>query len=266
MKHKEILDAIEEYAPYELKESWDPTGPMLGDLEEETTGVLISLDLTFQALELALQNRCNLIITHHPFLFSPIQTVLSNNKEQKLLLELIKHNMTCISAHTNLDAAEEGVAISFLEQSLIDIDYQVTEILIPNEENPSAGHGRVVRLNETLKLSELQNKVDSNLQTVCQTNMDQNMDIRKVVFTPGAFDENWISELEKKQVDLLITGEIKHHVSVMLYERGIALLTAGHGASEQTIVSVISKYFHNKFPEINFVENPGIVYNRLRSE
>lgn len=67
--HREIYNYLNKIAPYEDAEDWDPTGPTLGWLDDQTTAAVISLDLTSQAYELALKNKCNLIITHHPFIF-----------------------------------------------------------------------------------------------------------------------------------------------------------------------------------------------------
>lgn len=266
MKHIDILNEMEQLAAYEFKEDWDPTGPALGDLQAKTNGVVLSLDLTYQALQLALENHCNLIISHHPFLFSPIQQIMADCKEQALLLDLMKHEISYFSAHTNLDIAEKGVAVTFMKQSLQNMDYALEGILLPNELNPKIGHGRIVKLQSAVKLKHLMQEIEHNLQTVCQVNTDRDVEIKRIAFTPGSFDESWIEQLEALQVDLLVTGEIKHHVSVMLYERNITLLAVGHGASEQTIIPFLNKHFTEKFPELNFVENPGIVYNHLRSE
>lgn len=267
ISHNDIYTRIAELAPYEHAETWDPTGPTLGWFNDQTSGVVVSLDLTNEALQIAKDNHCNLIITHHPFLFSPIHKMMADNVEEKLLLSLASEKITCFSCHTNLDAAEQGVAVTMFKQSLGDISYEKNiEILQPNLEEPNIGHGRILKLTEKMKLSSLLKAIENNLSTVIQVNTDQNDFVEKIAFTPGAFDEEWIATLVKKEIDLLVTGEIKHHVSVMLKERNIALFAAGHGASEQTIVPYLVDQLKTSFPNIPFVENPGIVYNCLRSE
>ncbi|MGB4610547.1 MAG: Nif3-like dinuclear metal center hexameric protein [Saccharofermentanales bacterium] len=267
VKHREILDYINEIAPYSDAEQWDPTGPTLGWLDDQTEGAVLSLDLTSDAYKLALANNCNLIITHHPFIFSPLKHFIADNFEQSLLLDLAAQKISVISCHTNLDVAAEGVATSFLQAALEPGSYYSDiKILIPHEIENAVGHGRIVRLKEEQNLSSLLQQVENNLKTTVQVNLDQNWTIQRIVFTPGSFDESWIPRLEQQKVDLLITGEIKHHVGVMLKERGIAMFAAGHGASEQTVIPLLKSKLSNKFSKINFVENPGITYNQLRSE
>jgi len=267
IKHRDILAFINEIAPYPDAEVWDPTGPTLGWLDDQTTGVVISLDLTSDAYRLALANNYNLIITHHPFIFSPFKQFVADNFEQSLLLDLAGQRISVMSCHTNLDVAVEGVATSFVEASLNpESYYSDIKILIPHEMKSEVGHGRIVMLKEEQRLSYLLKQVENNLKTTVQVNLDQNSTVQKIVFTPGSFDESWIPQLEQQAVDLLITGEIKHHVGVMLKERGIAMFAAGHGASEQTVIPLLQTKLSKKFSKINFVENPGITYNQLRSE
>ncbi|NLM18621.1 MAG: Nif3-like dinuclear metal center hexameric protein [Clostridiaceae bacterium] len=267
IKHQDILDYINEIAPYPDAEVWDPTGPTLGWLDDQTKGVVLSLDLTSDAYKLALTDNCNLIITHHPFIFSPFKQFVADNFEQSLLLDLAAKRISVISCHTNLDVAVEGVATSFIQAALNPESYfSDIKIFIPHEMKPEVGHGRIVMLKEEQRLSHLLKQVESNLKTTIQVNLDENLTVQKIVFTPGSFDESWIPQLEQQAVDLLITGEIKHHVGVMLKERGIAMFAAGHGASEQTVIPLLQTKLTNKFSKINFVENPGITYNQLRSE
>lgn len=267
IKHRDILNFINKIAPYSDAEDWDPSGPTLGWLDDKTEGVVVSLDLTSDAYKLALANKCNLIITHHPFIFSPFKQLVADDFEQSLLLNLAVQKISVISCHTNLDVAVEGVATSFIDAALNpQIYFSEMEILVPNETKTTVGHGRIVTLKETHKLSNLLEQVEHNLKTSVQVNLDKNLPVKKIVFCPGAFDESWIAQLVQQKIDLLITGEIKHHVGIMLKERGIAMFAAGHGASEQTVIPLLQTKLSNKFLNINFVENPGITYNQLRSE
>lgn len=267
INHRTIYNTILELAPAELAENWDPIGPTLTWPDDQTTNVVLSLDLTNKALKLAKENGANLIITHHPFLFNSIQNINADNVEQRLLLELAENRITCYAAHTNLDAAIGGVAESFLKVALSGLDLESEiDILIPDSEIIGAGQGRIVNLKQSTYLSTLIKTIEKNLKTVCQTNTDEDQRILRIAVCPGAFEESWIDELVRQKVDMLLVGEIKHHVTVMLHERNIVLAAAGHGASEQTIIPYLADYLRKKIPELNFAENEGIVYNYLRSK
>ena len=75
MKNRQIIDAIEQFAPKTLAEPWDNPGLMIGSLNDECTGVIVALDLTKDVVKQAIENRCNLILTHHPFFFTAIKSI-----------------------------------------------------------------------------------------------------------------------------------------------------------------------------------------------
>lgn len=96
------LDAI---APFATAESWDNSGILVGSGEDEVTGVVTTLDVTEEALLAALENGCDLIVSHHPVIFHPLKRV----ERTSLVYRLIQAGISVISAHTNLDSAKEGI-------------------------------------------------------------------------------------------------------------------------------------------------------------
>ncbi len=127
-----------------MAESWDPIGLQTGSMNTETEAVLLCLDITSAAVARARAERANLIITHHPLIFSPLQTVRADLPEQQLLYNLISHQISVFSAHTNLDAAPGGVA-DCLAQSL-ELESDACKTVFPINEAikgyTNAGQGR----------------------------------------------------------------------------------------------------------------------------
>ena len=105
MKIKEIASVIEKYAPRENAYEWDNVGMMLGDPEAECTGVLVCLDCTFAAALQARDEGCNLIVSHHPFIFRPLDRLTLDDPKAKMVRFLFRNNIAVYSAHTNLDVA-----------------------------------------------------------------------------------------------------------------------------------------------------------------
>jgi len=107
MKIKELLDTLDKIAPFTLQESNDNSGIQFADLEAEIVNILLALDLTGEILEEAIKNSINVIITHHPLLFSPLKQITKQNKP--LLFKAITHKVNLIAMHTNFDLAENGL-------------------------------------------------------------------------------------------------------------------------------------------------------------
>ena len=128
MKHLKIFEFLEDWAPKGIAWEKDNVGLQIGNPEQETKGILLSLDLSENTLLKAIQEKCNLIITHHPIFFYPINKLDLLTERGKLIELAIKNQITIYSAHTNLDFTKDGVSfvlakklglqkISFLENA-----------------------------------------------------------------------------------------------------------------------------------------------------
>jgi len=95
--------------PLSLQESYDNCGLLIGDATTEITGALICLDVTSEVLDEAIQKNCNLVISHHPLIFSGIKSLTGKNDTEKIVLRAIRENIAIYAIHTNLDNHQEGV-------------------------------------------------------------------------------------------------------------------------------------------------------------
>lgn len=111
MTCREVFKYLEEWAPKEIAWQNDNVGLQVGHTNKKVKNILISLELTEEVLKYAVKKNCNLIITHHPLIFHQIKNLnLNANSNSKLIEQLIKHEITLYSAHTNLDFAKNGVS------------------------------------------------------------------------------------------------------------------------------------------------------------
>jgi len=107
MKIKELLDTLDKIAPFSLQESYDNSGIQFADLDMNIVNILLSLDLTEEVLDEAIKNSVNVILTHHPTLFSPLKQITKQNKP--LLFKAITYKINLLAMHTNFDLAENGL-------------------------------------------------------------------------------------------------------------------------------------------------------------
>jgi putative NIF3 family GTP cyclohydrolase 1 type 2 len=94
MKIKEIIHEIENFAPLKFQESYDNSGIQVGDSNRDVHGVLLCVDVTEAVLEEAIEKNCNLIISHHPLIFSGIKKIIPDNNIGKIIFKAIENHIT----------------------------------------------------------------------------------------------------------------------------------------------------------------------------
>ncbi|MBR2742425.1 MAG: Nif3-like dinuclear metal center hexameric protein [Clostridia bacterium] len=109
MKAREIYDRLCEHMPIRIKEDWDNSGFLLGDTNKEVGRVLVTLDVTADVAREAVKGKFDLIVSHHPLIFSPIKSITDRDPLSRVITELIKNDVAVISMHTNYDSARCGV-------------------------------------------------------------------------------------------------------------------------------------------------------------
>jgi dinuclear metal center YbgI/SA1388 family protein len=119
-----VARAIEKWAPPALAESYDNPGLQVGRADHAVSRALIALDMTPQVLDEAIDLGCELIVTHHPLVFSPLKSLTNESYVSNLALRLAESGIALYSAHTNLDSARGGVSFALAEQlGLINVDF-----------------------------------------------------------------------------------------------------------------------------------------------
>lgn len=116
MKISEIISLIEEVAPISLQESYDNAGMQVGDKTQEATGALLCIDVTEDVIDEAVQQRINLVISHHPLLFKGLKSITGRNYIERVVIKAIKNDISIYAAHTNLDNAVGGVNFKIAEK------------------------------------------------------------------------------------------------------------------------------------------------------
>ena len=109
MKIKELISYLEEVCPLNYQESYDNCGLITGDKEQNITGVLLCLDSTEEVLKEAVKIGCNMVIAHHPILFSGIKKLIGKTYSERAIIYAIKHDLCIYAMHTNLDNIQQGV-------------------------------------------------------------------------------------------------------------------------------------------------------------
>ena len=105
----EIVNFLESVAPLSLQETYDNAGLITGDINTEIKSVLITIDVTEDVVDEAIQKKAGLIVSHHPVIFSGLKKLTGKNYVERTIIKAIKNDIAIYAAHTNLDAVEGGV-------------------------------------------------------------------------------------------------------------------------------------------------------------
>lgn len=129
MTVQSICNILEEFAPLSLQESYDNAGLLVGSPQMEITGILVCIDVTEEIIAEAINKKCNLILSHHPLIFSGLKKLTGQNLTQRCVIQAIKNDIAIYAAHTNLDNVQGGVNSKIAEK----IGLQNTSILQPKD-------------------------------------------------------------------------------------------------------------------------------------
>lgn len=224
---QQVYDFINERAPFETQLAFDNSGLLVGSPDQAVTGIHFALDVTNRVIDEAITNGANLIVTHHPMMFSPIKRLVETGHEARLLCRLIREGISLISAHTNLDQAPGGCN-----------DVLAQTIGLTNIQGE--GFIRVGTLPEPMTASELAAHISASLGDAVRVMGNPATVISKVGMCSGAGADEWPGAAAMG-AQAFLTGEVKHHIALEAADVGIVMLEAGHHATEEPGIFALAK-------------------------
>lgn len=236
----DILLWMDKTYPFALAEEYDNCGLLLGSAEREVKACAVALDATMRVADETVGKGAQLLITHHPLLFSPVKCVLSGD----VSYFCIRNGLSVIASHTCLDKAEGGVNDVLAERlglqnvSLFDPDdplLRVGELPEPMEPLDFARHCKAALHGGGVRVAP-GNKL-----------------VRRVALCSGAGGDFW-EQAAKAGCDALLTGEVKHHEAVGARNAGLTLVDAGHFETETVVVPELIRRLTAAFPNVRFFE------------
>ncbi|MDE7413868.1 MAG: Nif3-like dinuclear metal center hexameric protein [Muribaculaceae bacterium] len=243
-KVKEITAAIEAFAPRRLQEDYDNAGLQVGNPDMEVSAVLLCLDVTEDILQEAIDRSCNMIVSHHPLIFKGLKSVVGINAVERIVIKAIRSNIAIYAAHTNLDAAVDGVSHEIAH--ILDL-YDIN-VLDPHKENPEVGIGVIGNLSPTPRLEFLRRVKDKfNVKALRYSAHSSGLVIKRVAVCggSGAF---LIRKAILEGADAIVTGDVKYH-DFTTYGDDILIADIGHYESELCSEKIFSKIIRDAFPE-----------------
>ena len=242
MKIREVIDALERFAPLPLQDDYDNSGLQVGTTETEVSGVLLCLDVTRQVVDEAMRNGCNLIVSHHPLLFRPLKR-LTDDSIGSIVMDAVKAGITIYASHTNLDNVAEGVNMRIARI------LGITDVK-PLDEHPDGnGAGIIGTFPQPLSGQELLALIKERFGVACiRHNGELGRPVRRMALCggSGAF---LIEKAVAAGADAFMTGEIGYH-RFFGYDGVIKLVETGHYESEQHTVELLKDIIRSNYPSL----------------
>lgn len=225
---RELIEQLERRYPRQEAMSWDNVGLLVGRMDKDIRKVLVALDVTEAVIEKAVAERVDLIVSHHPLLFSSIKRITDETVTGRRLLTLLKEDIGCYAAHTNYDVLRMGD----LAAGRLSLTSQVPLELTSDEQ----GIGRVGLLPEVMSLHSFCNLVKNEFQLpdVKVFGKGEQM-VRKVAICPGS-GKGMMEHALDQGADVLLTGDIDHHTGLDAVAKGLMIVDAGHYGLEYPFI------------------------------
>lgn len=213
-----VYDFIHERAPFDQQEPYDNAGLLVGDPRWEVQGIHVALDVTDAVITEAIDRGANLIITHHPLMFSARKRLVETDYEAQLLCRMIRHRIALIAVHTNLDRAPGGIN-------------DVLASVCGLRDVTGEGFVRVGALAEPMTARQLADELSHRLHTVVRLMGAEDAPVTRLGMCSGSGGEEW-SAAAQLGANAFLTGECKHHIALEAAASGVVMLEAGHFATE----------------------------------
>lgn len=248
----EIMVQLENFCPASFAMSWDNPGLQAGRSQKEVGTVYLAVDATSAVIEDAIRQHADLILTHHPLLFTGLQHVTDQDFIGKRIVRLLSEDVALYAMHTNFDvmgmAAEAAERLHLVHPDVLEVTY---EDAISHE-----GLGRIGELPEHMTLLECGQYV-KEVFGIPQVRIygDPQTPIVMTAILPGS-GKDAIDLALQKGADVMITGDITHHVGLDAVEKGIAVIDAGHYGIEKMFVPYMQDFLKRELPQLRVITAP----------
>lgn len=231
---QDITNVLSMWAPPALSEDWDNVGLLVGDPEQPVRQVLVAMDIDGPVLTEAEAKGVDLIVTHHPPLLRPIRSLTMGDVTSRYLIRLVRAGIAVYTAHTNLDRAAGGVNDTLASRlSLQDVQ--------PLQKGDTPGFGRWGNLPEPMRLDELGRRVKAALGAPFVLVAGDEGRVCRAVAVCGGSGGSFIRDAVRCGVDVYVTGDVKYHDVQWAVAEGLAIIDAGHYATEYPVLEEIRR-------------------------
>ena len=242
MKISELCHQLESIAPLHLQESYDNAGLIVGKAEAEITGVMVCLDAIEAVVDEAAQKGCNLIVAHHPIVFSGLKRLTYANYIERTVAAALKNDIAIYAIHTNLDnVLRQGVNERIAER----LGLEDVQILQPKGEDPNIGSGAIGKLSKSLPEKAFLAHLAKAMKASCVRHTALlGKPVRRIAVCGGS-GSFLLSQALRQEADVFVTADYKYH-QFFDADAKIVIADIGHFESEQFTIDLLYEIISEK--------------------
>jgi len=243
MLAKDIALIIEELAPLKYQEDYDNAGFCVGLPSSEIKGVLLCVDVTEEIIDEAIGLGVNMIISHHPVIFSGLKHITGNNYVERIVAKALKNDIVLYAAHTNLDNACYGVNRTIAQQ----LNLQDIQPLAPLNTEPQAGAGAIGNLSEAMSVNRWLTFLKQHFSVPClRHTRPSKSEVQRIALCggSGAF---LMDAAVAAGADCFISADFKYH-DFFDADGRLLLVDAGHYETEKCVLDIFFDVLTKKIP------------------
>ena len=244
MTVKDVYNYIDSFAPFSSAEDWDNSGLLVGDEDSEITSAVVCLDVTADVISFSKEIGAQLIISHHPVIFTPKADFLKGT----LAFEACRAGISIISAHTNLDKAPGGVNDALCDK--LGFPYEKASADFAN------GFLNICTSEAPLSASQLSQIISEKLNTSVSFSDGGELISRFAVCSGSGSD--FIEDALSLSCEALLTGEASYHKYLDARDASLSLLSAGHFETEYPVVTALTNMLNMHFGASTFIAYPSV--------
>ena len=243
---RDIIDVIEYTYPKHAALEWDNVGLLVGRSEKEVKKIYVALDATDEVIDAAVRLGADMLVTHHPLIFSPLKKITDEHFIGNRVVKLLQHDISYYAMHTNYDV----LGMADLSGKILGLqDEDVFEV---TDETNHIGIGRIGKLYEEMTLEKCCELVKETFHLPSVKLFgDRNATVKYAAISPGS-GKKMTGIAIARGADVLITGDIDHHEGIDALAQGLAIIDAGHYGLEHIFIEDMADYLkkHLKAVEI----------------
>ncbi len=258
----EIMQILERQSPAEYAMDWDHVGLLTGRRDREVKKLLLCLDVTLQVIRQAVREQVDLIVSHHPVIFTKMDRVNDETVLGRKLLMLLEHGICCFAMHTNFDTRGGMGRLAGARLGLKNVE-------VLEETKDGEGIGVLGILDTPLTAEALSEKVkkDFDLKNVllfdpasflrndtgnAASGHTPGSGMDKIAICPGS-GKSVIKSALAAGAECLITGDLGHHDGIDAMEAGLTLIDASHFGLEKLFVEFMYEYLRDFLPGVELI-------------
>ncbi len=246
MKISEVTDWLEREYPSSFAEEWDNVGLLVGDDQREVKKIFLALDLTEDTLDQAVDFGADLVITHHPMIFSGLKKINNHSFTGRRILKLLSNQMAYYAMHTNYDI----LGMADLSADYLELQEREVLTVTGQRDGCTQGLGRVGKLSHPMKLGEFAGFVKDRLGLLeVRLYGDPERTVSKAAVCTGS-GKSLMSDVLASGAEVYVTGDVDHHTGIDAIADGLAVIDAGHYGTEYIFVEAMKKKLGEVFGEL----------------